>query len=118
MRHGKHKFVLGVDRAHRKSMMRNLAISLIEHGKIKTTNAKAKALRPYAEKLVTIAKADSVQARREAFSKLNNKEAVKMLFEKIAPKFKERAGGYTRITKLADGRVGDGAQVSYISFVE
>lgn len=118
MRHGRHKNLLGVARSHRKSMMRNLAISLIEHGKINTTHARCKALQPYVEKLVTIAKSDSVANRRLAYSKLNSKIAVKGLFENVSPKFKERNGGYTRIVKLTDTRVGDGASMSIISFVE
>jgi large subunit ribosomal protein L17 len=118
MRHNRHKFKLGVDPSHRKSLMRNLAIELIDHGKIKTTQAKCKALRPYVEKLVTAAKTDSVQARRLVLSKLDNKAAMNKLFAEVAPKFKERNGGYTRIVKLADGRVGDASKMGYISFVE
>lgn len=118
MRHGKHKYKLGVTPAHRKSMMRNLAIDLIDHGKIKTTQTRAKALKPYVEKLVTLAKADSVANRRLAYSKLNNKDAVKKLFAEVAPKFKERNGGYTRIVKLADARLGDASQMGFISFVD
>ncbi len=118
MRHQRHKYKLGVDPAHRKSLMKNLSISLIDHGAIKTTHAKCKALQPYIEKLITIARKDSVANRRLAFSRLNNKAAVKRLFDEVGPKFKERNGGYTRVSKLADGRVGDNAPVSYISFVE
>lgn len=118
MRHGKHKFKLGVNPSHRKSLMRNLAIELIDHGKIRTTQAKAKALRPFVEKLVTSAKEDTVQNRRNVLSKLDNKAAMTKLFTEVAPKFKERNGGYTRIIKLADGRVGDASKMGYISFVE
>ena len=118
MRHNRHKNLLGVARSHRKSLMRNLAISLIEHGKINTTHAKCKAMQPFVEKLVTIAKSDSVANRRLAYAKLNSKVAVKGLFEAVAPKFKERNGGYTRIIKLAETRVGDGSHMSIISFVE
>ena len=118
MRHSKHKYKLGVTPSHRKSLMRNLAISMIDHGKIKTTQTKAKALKGFVEKLVTIAKEDSVHNRRLAFSKLNNKEAVTKLFTEVGPKFKERNGGYTRIIKLADGRVGDASKMGYISFVD
>lgn len=118
MRHSKHKYKLGVTPSHRKSLMRNLAISIIDHGKIKTTQVKAKALRPYVEKLVTLAKVDTVQNRRLAQQKLNNKTAVSKLFTDVAPKFKERNGGYTRIVKLADGRVGDASKMGYISFVD
>ena len=118
MRHGKHKYKLGVVPSHRKSMMRNLAIELIDHGKIKTTQTRAKALRPYVEKLVTLAKEDSVANRRLAYSKLNNKDAVGKLFVNAAPKFKERNGGYTRIVKLADARLGDASAMGIISFVD
>ena len=118
MRHSKHKYKLGVNPAHRKSMMRNLAMEIIDHGKIKTTHAKAKAVQGYVEKLVTLAKNDTVQNRRLAFSRLNNKPAVTKLFAEIGPKFKERNGGYTRIVKLADKRLGDASKMGYISFVE
>lgn len=118
MRHSKHKFKLGVTPSHRKSMMRNLAIEVIDHGKIKTTHTKAKAIQGYVEKLVTLAKVDTVHTRREAFKKLNNKDAVVKLFTEVAPKFKERNGGYTRITKLADKRLGDASKMGYISFVD
>lgn len=118
MRHSKHRYKLGVTPAHRKSLMRNLAIEVIDHEKIKTTHTKAKAIRSYVEKLVTLSKVDSVQNRRLAFAKLNNKEAVGKLFTVLGPRFKERNGGYTRITKLADKRVGDASKMGYISFVE
>lgn len=118
MRHSKHKHKLGVNPSHRKSLMRNLAIEVIDHEKIKTTQAKTLAIRGFVEKLVTLAKVDSVHNRRLAFAKLNNKEAVGKLFTEIGPKFKERNGGYTRITKLADKRVGDASKMAYISFVE
>lgn len=118
MRHSKHRHKLGVKPAHRKSLMRNLSSELIDHGQIKTTHAKCKATQQYVEKLVTVAKTDSVSGRRFASRKLNNKKAVAKLFAEVGPKFKERNGGYTRITKMADGRVGDGAKMSYISFVE
>jgi len=118
MRHSKHKNKLGVAPSHRKAMMRNLAVEMIDHGKIKTTQARARALRPYVEKLVTLAKEDSVHNRRLALSKLNNKDAVGKLFTEVAPKFKERNGGYTRTVKLADRRLGDASHMGYISFVE
>ncbi len=118
MRHSKHKFKLGVNPAHRKSLMRNLAIEVIDHGKIKTTQLKLKRQRIYLEKLVTIAKVDSVHNRRLAFKKLNNKDAVAKLFGNVGPKFKERNGGYTRIVKLADQRLGDASKMGYISFVD
>lgn len=118
MRHSKHKYKLGVTPSHRKALIRNLAVEIIDHGKIKTTHAKAKAAQGYVEKLVTLAKNDTVQNRRQALSKLNNKGAVTKLFAEIAPKFKERNGGYTRIVKLADKRLGDASKMGYISFVE
>ncbi len=118
MRHSKHKFKLGVTPSHRKSLMRNLAISVIDHGRIKTTHTKCKATQIYLEKLVTLAKVDSVHNRRLAFKKLNSKNAVTKLFADIGPKFKERNGGYTRIVKLADQRVGDASKMGYISFVD
>ena len=118
MRHSKHKFKLGVTPSHRKSLIRNLAVEIIDHGKIKTTQTKAKAVRGFVEKLVTLAKVDSVQNRRLALSKLNNKLAVTKLFAEVGPKFKERNGGYTRIVKLADKRLGDASKMGYISLVE
>lgn len=117
MRHQNYGNKLGVKPAHRKSLLRNLSIELIDHGKIKTTHAKCKAIRSFLERLVTIAKVDSVANRRLVQRRLNNQDAVKRLFDEVAPKFKERNGGYTRILKLAGGRVGDGAKLSYIEFV-
>ncbi len=118
MRHGKHKYKLGVTPSHRKSLIRNLANEIIDHGKIKTTQTKAKAVKPVVEKLVTLAKVDTVHNRRLAYSKLNNRDMVNKLFNEVAPKFKERNGGYTRIIKLADKRLGDASAMGYISFVE
>jgi large subunit ribosomal protein L17 len=118
MRHGNHKYKLGVDPKHRKALVQNLSIELITHGKIKTTLTKAKAIKPYVEKLVTLAKNDTIANRRLAFTKLNNKEAVSTLFTTVAPKFKQRPGGYTRLLKVAEGRLGDGAKEAYIAFVE
>lgn len=118
MRHGNYKFRIGTGPAHRKSLVRNLAAELIDHGKIKTTHAKCKAAQGYVEKLVTLAKVDSVANRRLALKKLNNKKAVTTLFTTVAPKFKERKGGYTRVLKMADARHGDSAPMSIIAFVE
>lgn len=118
MRHGNHKYKLGVKPQHRKTLVQGLAIEVITHGKIKTTETKAKAIKPFVEKLVTLAKNDTIANRRLAFTKLNNKEAVKALFDTVAPKFKQRPGGYTRILKLAEGRLGDGAKEAYIAFVD
>ena len=116
MRHQNKKYKIGVNASHRKSLLRNLASEVLDHGKIKTTHTKCKAVQPFVEKLITIAKEDTVANRRLALSKLNNKEAVKNLFE-VAPKYKERNGGYTRIMKMADRRVGDNAPMSYIALV-
>ncbi len=118
MRHGAHKYKLGVKPQHRKALVQNLAIELITREKIRTTDTKARAIKPFVEKLVTLAKVDTVANRRLAFTKLNNKEAVKALFEVVAPKFKQRPGGYTRLLKLAEGRLGDGAKEAIIAFVE
>ncbi len=117
MRHQRHKYKVGTSPSHRVSLMRNLAVEVIDHGKIKTTHAKCKAIQPYVEKLISLGRVDSVANRRLAASRLNNKEAVQKLFSEVSPKYTERKGGYTRITKLADGRVGDNAKMSFISLV-
>ncbi len=118
MRHGNHKYKLGVKPQHRKALVQNLSVELISHGKIRTTETKAKALKPFIEKLVTLAKVDTIANRRLAFTKLGNKDAVKQLFEAVAPKFKQRPGGYTRLLKLSEARLGDGAKEAFIAFVE
>lgn len=118
MRHGNHKYNLGVKPAHRVAMVKNLAIEVFEHGQIKTTHARCMALRSFVDKLITLAKEDTVHNRRTAYSKLNNDEAVINLFTKVAPKCKTRNGGYTRVIKIADGRVGDSAKMSYFSLVD
>ncbi|MCK5882453.1 MAG: 50S ribosomal protein L17 [Bacteriovoracaceae bacterium] len=118
MRHQKRKYRIGSSPSHRKSLLRNLAIEVIDHGKIKTTHTKCKAVQTFVEKLITIARVDTVANRRLAFSKLNNKIAVAKLFAEVGPKCKDRNGGYTRILKLADGRVGDNAKMSYIALVD
>lgn len=107
---------LGRNQGHRKALMRNLATSLILHDRIKTTDAKAKALRSVAEKMVTLGKQGDLAARRRAAAFLNHPGAVKRLFEEIAPRYKDREGGYTRILKLGVRR-GDAAPVSLIEFV-
>ncbi|WP_457625724.1 50S ribosomal protein L17 [Persephonella sp.] len=106
-------------KGHREALFINLAVSLIEHGRIETTLPKAKALRPFIEKLVTLAKKESIHARRLLNSRLrNNKKAATKLFKDIAPLFKERNGGYTRIYKLDKRRRGDDAEMAIIEFVE
>ncbi len=118
MRHQKHKYKLGVNPSHRVSLIKNLASEVIDHGQIKTTVTRCKAIKGYVEKLVTLAKVDTVANRRQALKKLNNKDAVTKLFTEVAPKFKERNGGYTRIMRLADNRVGDNSKMAYIAFVD
>ncbi len=104
---------------HREAMFVNLAVSLIEHGRIETTLPKAKALRPFVEKLVTLAKKETIAARRLLNARLrNNRKAATKLFKDIAPLLKERNGGYTRIYKLDKRRRGDDAQMAIIEFVE
>ncbi|MBN2279266.1 MAG: 50S ribosomal protein L17 [Candidatus Marinimicrobia bacterium] len=117
MRHQKRVAKLGRSRSHRKALMDNLAICMIEHGKIKTTDAKAKALRSYVEKLITLGKKDSLHARREAYKVLQNRDLVHRLFTHIAPQYIDRPGGYTRIIKLGF-RKNDSAPVSLIEFVD
>ena len=117
MRHGKHKNKMNVSPSHRKLLVRNLMCELVKHGKIKTTLPKCKAIRPVVEKLVTISKIDTVANRRLAYSKLNNRNAVTELFSNIGPRHVERKGGYTRIVKVPDLRVGDGAKMAYIAFL-
>ena len=118
MRHARRKYKIGTTPSHRKALVRNLLIEIIDHGKIKTTHAKCKAVQGPVEKLITLAKEDTIANRRTAFKKLNNKAIVQKLFSEISPKFKERNGGYTRVMKLADGRVGDNAKMSYIALVD
>ena len=109
MRHRKHNHLLGVKTAHRISLLANLSCSLIENGRIKTTLAKARALRPTIEKVITLAKkahvasdaAQKVHYRRLAIARLRNKKAVKKLFDELVEQFSNRNGGYTRIYKLA-----------------
>lgn len=118
MRHGNKKFKIGTNPAHRKALIKNLACEVIDHGKIKSTFVKCKAVQATVEKLVTLAKEDTVANRRLAYSKLNNKDVVKKLFDEVGPKFKTRKGGYTRIVKVADKRFNDGSKMGYIAFVE
>lgn len=117
MRHRAAHRKLGRKTEHRISLLRNLAASLISHGRIRTTEAKAKELRPFVEKLVTLGKRDSLHARRHALSILPRREVVSRLFSDVSPRFSERPGGYTRILKLAH-RQGDGAAMAFIEFVD
>ena len=117
MRHGKKFNHLSRKSAHRKAMLANMACSLIEHKSIKTTLAKAKALRIYVEPLITKSKNDTTHSRRIVFSYLKQKEAVSELFNAISMKVSDRPGGYTRILKLGN-RLGDNAQMAYIELVD
>src|SRR5438034_8086266 len=117
MRHQKKTLKLGLTAAHRKAMLANQVCSLIEHERIKTTLAKAKAVRPLAEKMVTLGKKDSLHARRTAFATLRQKGAVTKLFAEIAPRSATRNGGYTRIVKLG-ARKSDSAPVAFIEWVD
>ncbi len=117
MRHGDKVNNLGRTAAHRRAMLANMAISLIEHKRITTTLAKAKALRRYVEPLVTKAKDNTTHSRRVVFSYLQNKEAIKELFSTVAEKIGERPGGYLRVIKLGFRR-GDGAETAMIEFVD
>lgn len=117
MRHGKKVAHLGRKTAHRKSMLANMACSLIEHKRINTTVAKAKALKQFVEPLVTKSKTDTTHNRRLAFSALRNKYAVSALFREVAEKVADRPGGYTRIIKLGN-RLGDNADMALIELVD
>lgn len=117
MKHGRKIVKLQRKQDHRDALLMNLTCSLIEHRRIRTTLAKAKALRPYAEKLVTLGKRGTLHARRVALSSLRHKDVVKKLFEEIAVASKDRVGGYTRITKLGQRRT-DSAPMAYIEWVD
>ncbi len=117
MRHKKNFNHLGRKSAHRKAMLANMAASLIMHKRIKTTTAKAKALRSYVEPLITKSKDDSTHSRRVVFSYLQNKYAVSELFREVATKVAERPGGYTRILKM-ENRLGDNAEICIIELVD
>src|SRR4051794_28833153 len=117
MRHQKKTIKLGRTAEHRKALLANQVCSLIEHERIKTTLAKAKAVRPLAEKMVTLGKNGSLHARRTALAVLRQKNAVKKLFDNIAPRSTNRNGGYTRIIRLGQ-RKSDSARVAFIEWVD
>jgi large subunit ribosomal protein L17 len=117
MRHGKAGRRLGRTTSHRIAMFRNMVTSLLNHEKIVTTDAKAKEIRPIAEKMITLGKQGDLHAVRQAASYLRDKQVVKKLFTAIAPRYKERNGGYTRIVKIGI-RQGDTAPQSVIELVE
>jgi large subunit ribosomal protein L17 len=117
MRHRQSGKRLGRNTSHRKAMLRNMVTSLFEHEQITTTDARAKALRPVAEKLITLAKRGDLHARRLATEVVRDRKTVSKLFERIAPRYADRPGGYTRIVKLGH-RLGDNAALSMITLVE
>ena len=117
MRHRSKTVKLKRNASHRRALLSNLAISLIEHGRIKTTFGKAKALRPVAEKLVTLAKRNDLHSRRLAIAFLRQKDTVQKLFSEVAPASKDRQGGYCRITKLG-ARMSDSAPMAIIEWVD
>lgn len=125
MRHSKRRHILGVSSSHRSAMLGNLSVALITHGRIKTTLAKAKALRPFIEKVITLAKkadqandaARKLHFRRLAIARVRDKKAVADLFDNKVSEFSERAGGYTRIYKLGQ-RVGDAAEMGLIELID
>jgi large subunit ribosomal protein L17 len=117
MRHGKKVNHLSRKTAHRKAMLSNMACSLIEHKRINTTVAKAKALKQFVEPMITKSKADTTHNRRQVFSKLKSKEAVTELFREVGAKVADRQGGYTRIIKLGN-RLGDNADMAMIELVD
>jgi large subunit ribosomal protein L17 len=117
MRHQKKTIKLGRTSEHRKALLANQVCSLIEHQRIRTTLAKAKAARPLAEKMVTLGKKGSLHARRTAFAVLRQKTAVKKLFDEIAPRTADRHGGYTRIVRLGQ-RKSDAAPIAYLEWVD
>ena len=117
MRHRRNTTKLQRTAAHRRSLLANLACSLIEHGRIRTTLAKAKALRPVAEKMITLGKRGDLHARRQAVAFLRQKEVAKKLFDTVAPLSTDRQGGYCRITKLGP-RMTDAAPMAIIEWVD
>lgn len=116
MRHQTAGRKLGRKSSHRKALFRNMVSSLIEHGRITTTLHKAKELRSVADRMVTLGKKNTLHARRQAYDFMRSKDAVKKLFDEIAPAFEKRAGGYTRIFKLGS-RAGDAAKMALIEFL-
>jgi len=117
MRHQRAGRKLGRDAAHRKALYANLTASLIEHGRIKTTVAKAKEVRPVAEEMITLGRRGDVPARRQALKFLRSQDVVHNLFSEVGPRFSDRPGGYSRIVKLGP-RQGDAAEMAYLELVD
>src|SRR5207302_201090 len=118
MRHLKAGRQLGRNASHRLALMRNLTRALIEHGRIITTVEKAKEARPFVEKLITLAKKGTLHARRLALARLRDKESVTRLFREIGPRFADRPGGYTRVIKRHERRLGDGGKTAFIELLK
>jgi len=116
MRHRNHTGRLGINVGHRRALLANLATALLTHGRIETTEAKARAIRPYVEKLITLGKRGDLHARRQALSQLGKRPIVDRLFNDVAPSFAERAGGYTRMVKTGF-RAGDAAPMAVVELV-
>ena len=117
MRHARTGQKLGRDAAHPKALYANLACSLIEHGRIRTTEAKAKAVKPFAEQMITLGRRGDLHARRQALSVLRSQEIVHKLFADVGPRMADRPGGYSRIVKLGH-RSGDAAEMVYLELVD
>ena len=117
MRHARTGKKLGRDSAHRKALYSNLTCSLIEHGRIRTTEAKAKAVKPFAEQMITLGRRGDLHARRQALSVLRSQEMVHKLFDDVGPRMADRPGGYSRIVKLGH-RAGDAAEMVYLELVD
>jgi large subunit ribosomal protein L17 len=117
MRHHRAGRKLGRDAAHRRALYANLTASLIEHGRIKTTVAKAKEVRPVAEEMITLGRRGDVPARRQALKFLRSQDVVHKLFSDVGPRFADRPGGYSRIVKLGP-RQGDAAEMAYLELVD
>ena len=117
MRHHKSGRKLGRDASHRKALYANLTGALIEHGRIKTTVAKAKEVRPVAEQMITLGRRGGVHARRQALKFLRSQDVVHKLFSEVGPRFKDREGGYSRIVRIGP-RLGDAAEMAYLELVD
>src|SRR5436305_8184379 len=118
MRHLKAGRQLGRNASHRLALMRNLTRALIEHGRIITTVEKAKEVRPFVEKLITLAKKGTLHARRLALARLPHRDTVAKLFSEIGPRFQERPGGYTRVIKRHERRLGDGGRTAFLELLK
>src|SRR6476620_1981529 len=117
MRHARTGKKLGRDSSHRKALYSNLTCSLIEHGRIRTTEAKAKAVKPFAEQMITLGRRGDLHSRRQAMAHLRSQEVVHKLFAEVAPRFAGRPGGYSRIVRIGP-RLGDAAEMAFLELVD